>query len=180
VPNTIGRLQPSQYYQASGEATPQAKLPEKFQSFNRPNSPLSTPLDMPYMSWHDISRANFVDRHERTIGMRTGYWRRMTQMPIQRLGADGQPIPWDSAANRNDMGPIRNTHNNDALYQAGYPGYNLGLSFKVQNINAINAASGQRSIDNTPANINVSNNTPILQRAISGIKGKWGRSAGSS
>lgn len=55
-----------------------------------------------------------------------------TRMPIQRLGADGVPYPQDSAAQPNIFGLIHNAGFNYALYQAGYPGYNLGLSFKVQ------------------------------------------------
>jgi len=176
--NTLGRLQPAQYFQASGESTPQAKLPEQFVSTPQPASPIGSANMLPYENWHATNAMSYVDRHERMEGMRTLYQRGMTRMPIRRDGADGTPRPWNSAANRNDMGPIRNGHFNDALFQAGYPGYNLGLSFKVQNLNTIN--SGQRSIDNTPANINVSNNPPLLQRAMAGINRKWGRSAGNS
>lgn len=176
MPNTLGRLgSTTQVYETTGESTPSTPLPKEFQSFNQPVSPPGGNEPLPYQYWHDYTKVPYVDRHERTVGMRTVYSRGMSRMPIQRLGADGSPIPWDSAANRNNMGPIRNCHQNDALYQAGYPGFNLGLSFKVQNLQSI--TSGQRSIDNTPANINVSNNPPLTQRALAGIKRRWGRSA---
>jgi len=52
-------------------------------------------------------------------------------MPIHRLGADGQPYPWNSGFQPDSHGPIHDAGFNDALFQAGYPGFNLGLSFKV-------------------------------------------------
>jgi hypothetical protein len=173
--NTLGRLQPAQFYQASGEATPQAQLPEQFVSNPPPSSPLTSANAPPHAYWHDIRTRSYVQRMERTVGMRTVYARGMTRMPIRRDGADGTPRPWNSAANRNDMGTIRNCHFNDALFQAGYPGYNLALSFKVIGLNTLPGRS--RSADLTPANINVSNNTTLVQRAVQGIKRMWGRSA---
>jgi hypothetical protein len=144
----IGRLNP-QYYQSSGESTPQAQMPEQFVSNSPAESPLSDHLTVPYTSYHDFRKGPVVSRVERTNGMRTLYQRGMTRMPIMRLGADGQPVPWTSAANPVDQGPIRNSHFNDAWFQAGYPGFNLGLSFKVPTLNTTNAGSGM--ISSTPA-----------------------------
>jgi len=125
----LGRLQP-QYFQASGEATPQAQLPEQFISNPVPPSGLSGHLSVAYESYHDIRRAPIVSRVPDMTGIWSIYKRAFTRMDIRRDGADGTPRPWISAANKNDMGPIRNAHFNNGLFRAGYPGYNLGLSFK--------------------------------------------------
>jgi hypothetical protein len=165
---SLGRLTPGapQYFQASGESTPQAQLPEQFVSNPVASSPISDHLTIAYESYHDIRRAPVVSRVERTVGMRTLYNRGMSRMPIRRLGADGQPFPWNSNMQPMNEGPIRNCHFNDALFQAGYPGFNLGLSFKVPTLNTTNG--GARSAQNTPANINVSANPPIMRRATRG------------
>lgn len=144
----LGRLNP-QYYQASGEATPQAEMPEQFVSNPVSASPLSGHQSYQFESYHDIRRASVVSRVERTVGMRNLYQRLHSQMPVKRLGADGQPYPWDSSFQSINQGPIRNGHFNDALYQAGYPGFNLGLSFKVPTLQTTNAGSGM--ISPTPA-----------------------------
>jgi hypothetical protein len=163
----LGRLNP-QYYQASGVATPQAQLPEQFISNPVPPSPLSGHLCVGYEGSYDIRRAPVVTRVPRMNGMRTLYGRGVTRMPIRRLGADGQPVPWNSAAQPDDMGPIRNCHFNDALYQAGYPGFNLGLSFKVPTLNTTNAGSGM--ISATPSLMQNPSvvNPPLLRRASRG------------
>jgi hypothetical protein len=165
---TLGRLAPgnAQYFQSSGESTPQAQLPEQFVSNPVASSPISDHLSVAYESYHDIRRAPIVSRVERTVGMRTLYNRGMSRMPIRRLGADGQPIPWNSSMQPLNEGPIRNCHFNDALFQAGYPGFNLALSFKVPTLNT--TQGGGRSADYTPANINVSKTPSILRRATRG------------
>ena len=127
----VGRLNPGgQNYQASGESTPEAELPEKYVSTTQPVSPLAGQLAAPSGF---LTRANssVVPRWPRMNGMRYLYQRGMHRQPIQRLGADGQPYPWDSNFNPNVHGPTHDAGFNDALYQAGYPGFNLGLSFKV-------------------------------------------------
>ena len=150
----LGRLNP-QYYQASGEATPQAQLPEQFRSNNPPASPLSGHLAMVTESYADFRQTPIVHRVERTLGMRNLYRRGATRQPIQRLGADGTPIPWDSSFQPNDMGPIRNCHFNDALFQAGYPGFNLGISFKVQTLPTQSGQTTRPQVQ-APAMINIS------------------------
>jgi hypothetical protein len=144
----FGALKPSQqYYQSSGEATPQGVLPEKFVSTVQPTSRVTKYLDVP-PDWNgNVRRQPIVQRAQRTVGMQYLYSRGHTRMPIRRLGADGPPYPFNSAAEPDDMGPIRNAGFNRALFQAGYPGYNLGLSFKVPTLesNPRNATQGGRT-----------------------------------
>jgi hypothetical protein len=150
----LGRLQP-QYFQASGEATPQAQLPEQFVSNPVPPSGLSGHLNVAYESYHDIRRAPIVSRVPNMTGIWHLYKRFFTQMDIRRDGADGSPRPWNSAANRADMGPIRNGHFNNGLFMAGYPGYNLGLSFKVPTLPTTNAGTGM-----------ISSSPPLMQSPL--------------
>jgi hypothetical protein len=125
----------SGYWNASGEATPSAPLPEKFVPGARATHDISANLRIP-PDWNgNVAREPIVQRAERTIGMKYLYVRGATTMPIMRLGADGLPVPWTSAFQRNIYGLIHNCGFNAALFQAGYPGFNLGLSFKVPNIN---------------------------------------------
>lgn len=128
----IGRLNPSQaVYQSSGEATQQEPLPKKFQSTPVASSPIHSHLSVPPDWVPDTRTMPIVNRAERKRGMWYLYARGARRMPIKRLGADGSPLPWNSSFQPNNMGPIRNAGFNNALYQAGYPGFNLGLSFKV-------------------------------------------------
>lgn len=131
----LGLLQPggAQYVQASGESTPQDKLPEKFKSSNVPPSGPSATVRVPPEWMPDITRAPVVQRRPRMNGIWHLYARNMQRQPYERIGQPGgnPQRPYISAFNANDMGPIRNGGFNNALYQAGYPGFNLGLSFKV-------------------------------------------------
>jgi hypothetical protein len=154
----------SQYFQASGEATQQAKLPEQFESHLLPGAALTGNQVYWADSVDDIRRAPIVDRRPRMRGIWHLYRRGMIRMPIQRIGADGRPFPWVSSYQPNDQGPIRNGGFNDALYQAGYPGFNLGLSFKVPTLDTA-PSSGKRSITETPGLISVASRTNILNRA---------------
>jgi hypothetical protein len=173
----LGRLTP-QYFQASGEATPQAQLPEQFVSNPVATSPLSGHLSVPYEGSYDIRRAPVVSRVPRMNGIRQVYSRGMTAMPIKRLGADGQPMPWNSSFQRNDMGPIRNGQYNDSLYQAGYPGFNLGLSFKVPTLQTTNGGTGM--ISATPplmAPVSYNAGIPPYNRATRGTAGGTGNAS---
>lgn len=132
------------FYQASGEATQQAPLPEKYEPTLPPASPISDHLPAAYMYEGDIRRAPIVQRQERTVGMRYLYARGMTRIPLAQgghLAAVGGSLVRSSDFNQNDMGPIRNDAFNDKLFQAGYPGFNLGLSFKVPKLET-NASGG--------------------------------------
>lgn len=159
----LGRLDP-QYYQASGEATPQAELPEQFRSNPVPPSPLAGHLTVGYMSSWDIRRAPVVSRVERTIGMRHLYVRGSEVMPVRNLGADGPAYPWNSGFQKQDISPIHNGHFNDALFQAGYPGFNLGLSFKVPNLQTQSAAATRPQVQ-APVMVGLS------QRLFNRLKG---------
>lgn len=126
----------TQRYSASGEATEQGTVPRRFQSAPVASSPLSGHLAAPvdHTSFSPGQPNAVVLRAPRMIGMRYLYAAGHVKMPIQRLGADGTPLPWDSSYQPDMHGPIHDAGFNDALYQAGYPGFNLGLSFKVQTL----------------------------------------------
>lgn len=130
----IGRLSPSQpVYQSSGESTPQAEVPEKFRATPQPTSPITARLTVPPEWMPDIKRAPVVTRVPRMVGIWHLYARGARRQPYERVGTPGgvPQRPYVSAFQPNDMGPIRNGGFNNALFQAGYPGFNLGLSFKV-------------------------------------------------
>jgi hypothetical protein len=133
----IGRLSPSQaVYQSSGESTPAAKLPDQFKATPQPASPIAAQLSVPPEWLPDIKRSPVVTRVPRMVGIWHLYARGARRQPYERVGTPGgnPQRPYISAFQPNDMGPIRNGGFNNALYQAGYPGFNLGLSFKVQTL----------------------------------------------
>lgn len=134
----LGRLTP-QYYQASGEATPQGKLPEKFQSTPVATSPIASQLNVGPDYEYDFHREPWVSRVPRGKGMWYLYSRGAVRQPFERVGQPGgvRPRPYVSQFQPNMAGPIRNGGFNNALFQAGYPGFNLGLSFKVPSIRSM-------------------------------------------
>lgn len=98
-------------------------------------SPIASHLDTP--SEPTRWKAPIVARGQRKDGMRYLYNRGAVRMPISVIGTGGPDIGqavWNSDAQPDQMGPVKDWGFNDALYQAGYPGFNLGLSFKVQQI----------------------------------------------
>jgi hypothetical protein len=81
-------------------------------------------------------QAPVVMRGQRRNGMRYLYARGAVRQPISPLGTGpdlGQAV-WSSDFQPDLMGPIHDAGFNDSLFQAGYPGFNLGLSFKVQTL----------------------------------------------
>lgn len=149
----LGRLGANAgYVQASGEATPQAKLPEKFKSTPPASSPLASHLAVPTEWSDDLRRAPIVQRRPRMVGIRHMYGRGMMRMPIQPLGAGGGNAEgiavWRSRFQPDFEGTIHNGGFNDALYQAGYPGFNLGLSFKVETLPQHGGAVKGRGVPN--------------------------------
>lgn len=81
-------------------------------------------------------KAPVVYRGNRTVGMRYLYAHGAVRQPISPLGTGpdlGQAV-WSSDFQPDLIGPIHDAGFNDALFQAGYPGFNLGLSFKVQTL----------------------------------------------
>lgn len=104
-------------------------------------SPISAQLGIPSepVGW----KTPVVMRGQRKIGMRYLYARGAVRQPISPLGTgpDVGVAVWNSDFQPDLMGPIHDAGFNDALFQAGYPGYNLGLSFKVQQLQE-NATGG--------------------------------------
>lgn len=133
----LGRLAPSSVWQVSGESTPSAKLPDKYVSTPQPSSPLASTEWFASETPADHTVTPVVDRHERTVGMRYQYVRGATRIPVEQgttvTARRGVNVN-NSAFQPNEMGPIHDGGYNDALFQAGYPGFNLGLSFKVQTL----------------------------------------------
>lgn len=136
-----GNIRSAQRYNASGESTTQAELPEKFEATPQPSSPLSANLAPPTdeMSFFPGQPNAVVLRAPRMAGMRYLYASGMVSMPIKHLGADGIPRPEPSAYQPNQHGPIYNAGFYDNYFETstlpngiGWPGRgNLGLSFKV-------------------------------------------------
>lgn len=87
-------------------------------------------------------KAPVVSRAQNTVGMRYLYAHGGLKQPISELGT-GKKLGiavWSS----NEQPVLVSMHDagfNDALFQAGYPGYNLGLSFKVPTLQE-NATGG--------------------------------------
>lgn len=136
-----GRLHANSYaaaqvYASQGEATPAAPLPRKFQARNQVTDadpgvvPLIRPAD--YLALVPGQPSAVVRRWPRMVGMRYLYGTGHRRMEVTRDAAGGIAFPFISAFQRMWHGPIFNGGFNDALYQAGYPGFNLGLSFGVQ------------------------------------------------
>lgn len=73
-----------------------------------------------------------VMRGQRKAGMRYLWSRGSRRQPISPLGTgpDIGIATWDSAFQQ-DQVSLHDAGFNDALFEAGYPGFNLGLSFKV-------------------------------------------------
>lgn len=169
----LGNLTPGNaYYQASGEATPQAQMPQKFQSTPPPSSALNSGFRPPVILPNNRNEP-LVSRVPRSKGMRYLYALGHREMPIKRIGADGMPIPWDSAYQSMNHGPIRNGGFNDQLFQAGYPGFNLGLSFKVP---TLAAPAGQTGPDAIPTRgfmktFGISQKLTRVRRATTGPTG---------
>lgn len=157
----------SQVFNASGEATPQEKLPEKYISNPASTSPISGHMDGIPSDFNALGPSQHgavVRRWPRMNGMRYLYAHGYSRMPVKALGADGIPRPWISSYQPNNHGPIHDAGFNDALFQAGYPGFNLGLSFKVPTVQRGQNTPGVRS--NTPTAITVSQTLSTLKRAV--------------
>ena len=105
------------------------------------SSPVSSHLSIPSepTEW----KAPVVYRGDRMVGIRHLYARGAVRQPISALGTgpDIGIAVWSSDFQPDLIGPIHDAGFNDALYQAGYPGFNLGLSFKTLQIQK-NATGG--------------------------------------
>lgn len=150
------------FYTAEGESTPESPLPEQFVSVFPGPSPFTEQLDTPtdFAAFNSGSNSAVVQRAPRMVGMRYLYGRGMDRQPIQPLGACAIPRPWISRAQPDLEGPIHDAGFNDRLFQAGYPGFNLGLSFKVPTLPTKNAPAKNQVF----APINISNAVNRLRR----------------
>lgn len=87
-------------------------------------------------------RSPVISAAQRVVGMRYLLARGAVTQPLQKLGVGNRLgiAVWSS-----EFQPkLASTHDagfNDALFQAGYPGFNLGLSFKVPTLQT-NATGG--------------------------------------
>lgn len=102
----------------------------------KPTSPSPISASMQVPSEPTEWKAPVVYRGDRMVGIRHLYARGAVRQPISPLGTgpDVGIAVWSSDFQPDLMGPIKNAGFNDALFQAGYPGFNLGLSFKVMKL----------------------------------------------
>lgn len=149
----IGRnIRAAQVYNASGEATEQAELPERFHATPQPSSPLHANLAPPtdHLSFFPGQPNAVVKRWPRMDGLRYLYASGHQRMPIKHIGANAIPRPESSAYQPNSHGPIHDAGFYDRYFETntlpngiGWPGRaNLGLSFRVQHIARNTATSG--------------------------------------
>jgi hypothetical protein len=104
-------------------------------------SPIAGHLNIPSepTQW----KAPVVYRGQRMNGMRYLYSRGAVRQPLSMMGTPGPDLGqavWNSDF-QPDLLTLKDWGFNDALFQAGYPGFNLGLSFKVQQLQK-NATGG--------------------------------------
>lgn len=118
---------------AQGVATPQEKLPTDYKAMVRSDNQISATVRLPSAYIRPDTTA-VVNRAARRFGMRYLYARGMIRMPLQPGAASAVQRPYISGFQPDMQGPIHDAGFNDGLFQAGYPGFNLGLSFKVANI----------------------------------------------
>jgi hypothetical protein len=130
-------------------------------------SPISGQLATPSkpVGW----KAPIVARGQRRDGMRYLYARGSVRQPITAIGTagpdNGQAV-WNSDFQPDLIGPTHDAGFYDQLYCAGYPGFNLGLSFKVP--------VSQKQATGGPGYANMrmrSSNFKVVSRNQIGIKG---------
>ena len=104
-------------------------------------SPIASQLQTPSepVGW----KTPVVHRGQDVSGMRYTYSSGAVRQPISVLGQgpDVGMAVWSSAFQPYFHGPIHDLGFYDRLFRAGYPGFNLGLSFKVQTLQE-NATGG--------------------------------------
>lgn len=109
-------------------------------------SALGTEYPIPSRPAWDPSHAPLVVRGQDTRGMRYLYADMRQRQPISPLGTgpDLGNAVW-STSFQQVLGTLRDYGFYDLLYRAGYPGFNLGISFKV----AVNPNVGTAGGNNT-------------------------------
>lgn len=113
--------------------------------------------------------APYVHREQDVAGMRYLDANGMQVQPLQALGAGGNTrmgiAVWDS-----DFQPNLHSRHNwgfyDKLFQAGYPGFNLALSFKTQQNPSTNAGGGSGV---SPANMEQPTTYNLVVNVMRGI-----------
>lgn len=88
-------------------------------------------------------KAPIVERHQRRNGMRYLYALGAVLQPLSMLGTGpdlGQAV-WTSSF-QPYLSSLHDAGFNDALFESGYPGFNLGLSFKVPQLPKSGIGSG--------------------------------------
>lgn len=177
MPGLTGNSRAAQVYASQGESTPAAPLPDKFKARNQVTDaapglvPLFRPSD--HLALVPGMPSAVVLRAPRMVGMRYLYaFGHRAMNAVTRDAAGATANPFISAFQRMLHGPIKNAGFNDALYQAGYPGFNLGLSFAVQTLQTqIQRPPEAGLVTVTSMNKNV-NARPIYQRPIGRELGK--------
>lgn len=129
----------AQVYASQGESTPAAKLPDKFKARNQrtdasPGIVTLIPPPPDHLAFAPGQPCAVVRRWPRMVGMRYLYALQERAMPVTADAAGAIANPFISKFQPILHGPIVNGGFNDALFQAGYPGFNLGLSFAVQTL----------------------------------------------
>lgn len=168
-----------QVYASQGIGSPGGSLPKKFQARNQqtdaqPGIVQLIPPPPDHLAFAPGQPCAVVRRWPRTVGMRYLYAFGHMRMDVRRDGAGGIPNPWISGFQRMLHGPIKNGGFNDALYQAGYPGFNLGLSFAVQTPQPPNSSGTERFPPMVGAPFGTSISNVVNQRP------RFGRPTGSS
>lgn len=127
-------------------------------------SPIAAHMGVNADQWPHMTDAPIVKRGQRMVGIRHLYARGAVKQPLQVVGREmaGPSLPI-SQFQPYLQGPIHDAGFNDRLYQAGYPGFNLALSFKVQQIQKQVTGPGQ-NMKMTSKPINVSINLQKLFR----------------
>jgi len=170
-----------QVYASQGIGSPAERLPKKFQARNQVTDadPGLVTLDPPppdHLAFAPGQPCAVVRRWPRTVGMRYLYAFGHIRMKPRRDAAGGLSHPFISQFQTMFHGPIKNAGFNDALYQAGYPGFNLGLSFAVQTPKPPNSAGTGRFPPMVAAPFAVSMSDVVNQRP--GYGRPTGRSLG--
>lgn len=104
-------------------------------AYYKPVSPSPISSRQQFVAERADQQAPVVRRGQRRKGMRYLWALGGQRQPISNLGTgpDIGIATWNSAF-QPDLISRHNAGFNDALFQAGYPGFNLGLSFKVQTL----------------------------------------------
>lgn len=136
-------LMSRQQHQPQGLLSDSDKLEPAEPAYTKPPKPsaIASANRVPVES--TTARAPVVMRGQRMNGMRYLWAHGAVRQPLQALG-NGERLGvavWSSEFQPDLIGPIHDAGFNDDLYQAGYPGFNLGLSFKVPTLQE-NATGG--------------------------------------